>query len=189
MHCAVIFLAPEAFQGLMPGHMHILRLYRLAAAVALIAFLAGIASAANFSFTGTFSTDDQLQAFTFRVDSPSTVVARTWSYAGGTNAAGQGIPRGGFDPILSLFDSTGTLIGLNNDGTGFVATDPHTGAAFDSYLKMTSLAPGTYTLVLTQSDNGPNGPTLADGFHEQGNPKFTAMFACTKESSRNKQNI
>jgi hypothetical protein len=158
--------------------MHIPRLHRLAAVPAVLAFLAGISSAADFSFTGTFSQDDQLGVFSFQVNTPSTVLMRTWSYAGGTNAAGQAIPRGGFDPIVSLFDSTGALIGLNNDGTGFVATDPHTGAAFDSYLQLL-LLPGSYTLVLTQSDNSPNGPTFADGFHEQGNPDFTAMFACT----------
>src|ERR1700694_5566745 len=110
--------------------MRTLCLYRPAAILAVLAFLAGIASAADFSFTGTFSQDDQLQVFTFKVDTPSTVLMRTWGYAGGTNAAGQMIPRGGFDPILSLFDSTGMLIGLNEDGTGFVAPDPHTGAAF-----------------------------------------------------------
>jgi len=158
--------------------MHILRLYRLAAVLAVLAFLAGMASAADFSFTGTFSQDDQLQLFTIQVDTPSTVLMRTWSYAGGTNAAGQVIPRGGFDPVLSLFDSTGMLIGENNDGTGFVAVDPHTGAAFDSYLPLV-LSPGTYTLVLTQFDNEPNGPFFSSGFHEQGNPNFSAMFGCT----------
>jgi hypothetical protein len=147
--------------------------------VAVLAFLAGIASVADFSFTGTFSRDDQLQLFTFRVDTTSTVIMRTWSYAGGTNAAGQVIPRGGFDPFLSLFDSSGTLIGENDNGTGFVATDPHTGAAFDSYLQMISLVPGTYTLVLTQSDNQPNDGTFADGFTRTGDPTFTSMFACS----------
>jgi hypothetical protein len=158
--------------------MHTLCLNRPAAVLAVLGFLAGIASAADFSFTGTFSTDDQLQVFTFKVDTTSTILMRTWGYAGGTNVAGQVISRGGFDPVLSLFDSTGMLIGLNEDGTGFVAPDPNTGAAFDSYLTRI-LTPGTYTLVLTQSDNSPNGPTFADGFHEQGNPNFTAMFACT----------
>jgi hypothetical protein len=29
------------------------------------------------------------------------------------------------------------------------------------------------------SDNLPNGPTFADGFHEQGMGNFTSMFGCT----------
>ena len=56
--------------------------------------------ATNLSFTGTFTHDDNVQLFTFVVGAPSTVTLRTWSYAGGVNAAGATIARGGFDPIL-----------------------------------------------------------------------------------------
>lgn len=150
--------------------------FRVSAVFAVLLLLAGTAYADNFSFTGNFTQDDQMQIFNFTLASSATVTLETLGYAGGTNAAGQAIAAGGFDPFLSLFDSSGTLIGVNNDGTG-VATDA-TGAALDSLLTETLVA-GSYTLVLTQSDNGPNGPTFADGFLETGNGNFTAMFACS----------
>lgn len=134
-------------------------------------------TAADFSFTGSFSEDDQMQEFTLHVTATSTVIIRTWSYAGGTNAAGQVIPRGGFDPYISVFDSAGNLISENDDGTGFVATNPVTGAAFDSYLSLV-LTPGTYTVVLTQSGNVPVSLMLSDGFTEQGNSDFTESYGC-----------
>jgi hypothetical protein len=56
--------------------MSILRLYRLAAVPAVLALLAGISSAADLSFTGTFSQDDQLEIFTFTVNTGSEVIGR-----------------------------------------------------------------------------------------------------------------
>jgi hypothetical protein len=143
-------------------------------ALALCLF-AGVASAGNLSFTGVFSQDDQLQVFLFTAPSAGAIV-RTWSYAGGTNANGQPILAGGFDPVLSVFDATGGLFGSsllidsNNDGTT-VAVDPVTGNAFDSLL--TLAAAGTYALVLSENDNVANGPTYGDGFSRSGQGNFT----------------
>src|SRR5215471_10778164 len=98
----------------------------------------GVAAAGNFSFTGVFTQDDQLQVFQFTAPSASTLL-RTWGYAGGTNINGNLILPGGFDPILSVFDATGGLLSSsllfdnNNDGAG-VATDATTGSASDSLL-------------------------------------------------------
>jgi hypothetical protein len=138
----------------------------------------GIARADNFSFTGSFSRDDDVQLFNFTVGATSNdVILRTWSYAGGTNAAGQVIPEGGFDPILALFDSTGALIGQNDDGGDNVPADSVTGAQFDTFLELTTLAPGTYTVAVMQYDNFANGPNLSDGFARTGEPNFTLDFA------------
>ncbi len=130
------------------------------------------------SYTGTFLVDNYIQFESFNVTTTSDVTIETWSYAGGTNFAGNGIPAGGFDPIVTLFDSSGNLLGVNDDGVG-VATDPVTGAAFDSLLKVSGLAPGTYTVALTQFDNFANGLNLADGFIEDGNQNqnFTLKFS------------
>jgi hypothetical protein len=137
-------------------------------------------SAADFSFTGTFSQDDSVQLLNFTVGATSTVTLRSWSYAGGTNAAGALIPQGGFDPILALFDSSGTFIDQNDDGgCGVVAADTVTGACYDTYLQST-LAPGTYTVSVMQYDNFANGPNLSDGFVRSGQPFFTAALGnCT----------
>jgi hypothetical protein len=160
-----------------------MRLSRLLCAVSVCLLAVGTLSAANFSFTGIFGQDDQLEVFLF--SNPSgTVTLRTWSYAGGTNAAGQVIPSGGFDPVLSLYDATGglnalsPLIDFNNDGPG-VATDPATGNAFDSLITILGLNPvGTYALVLSENDNIPAGGTFGDGFTRAGQGNFTSSFGC-----------
>src|ERR1700739_1416457 len=161
-----------------------MRLSRLGIVTLAFCLSIGVATAGNFSFTGIFTQDDQLELFQFTAPSASLVV-RTWGYAGGTNANGQVIAPGGFDPILSVFDATGgllsssALVDTNNDGAG-VATDPTTGAAFDSLLALSSLSPGgTYVLVLSQNDNAPNNSTYGDGFSQSGMGNFTAgEFGC-----------
>ena len=159
---------------------YVLRLIVLVCCVAV-----GAACASSVSFTGTFTTDDQLEIFLFTAPSAS-FVAQTWGYAGGTNGAGQVIPAGGFDPVLSLFDATGGLTAASpvvtftyNAGVG-VATDPSSGQAFDSILALSNLDPAhTYALVLSEVDNLPNGSTFGDGFSQTGNGDFTpGEFGC-----------
>jgi hypothetical protein len=146
---------------------------------------AGTAAASNLSFTGTFTTDDQLEIFLFTAPTPS-FTAVTWSYAGGTNAASEVIPAGGFDPVLSLFDATGGLVSSSpliatNDDNPAAPIDPSTGFALDSLLSIGSLLPGdTYALVLSEYDNLPYGPTYGNGFTQSGNGNFTAgEFGCS----------
>jgi hypothetical protein len=139
---------------------------------------ASLASAANFSFQGSLTRDDQVLLFNFTVGSTSTVTLRTWSYAGGVNAAGTTIAEGGFDPILALFNGSGALINQNDDGGSNVPADAITGANFDTYLQST-LTPGTYTVSVMQYDNFANGPNLSDGFTVTNNPTFTSVFGCS----------
>src|SRR5438094_440923 len=89
--------------------MYRLRWWRFVLTVAVILLFSRVSTAANFSFIGAFVQDDDRQNFTFTSPSGS-VTIRTWSYAGGTNAAGSVVAAGGFDPVLSVFDSTGGLI-------------------------------------------------------------------------------
>ncbi len=118
----------------------------------------------NFSFTGNLANDDDVQLFNFTVGTTSNVTLRTWSYAGGINADGVVIPDGGFDPILALFNSAGTLIDENDDGSPTeVSADPTTGEFYDSFLT-TTLSPGDYTVSVAQFSNFAIGPTLSDGF-------------------------
>jgi len=158
---------------------------KLSRAVVLIAValvvgfaMAPTANANNFSFTGNFTQDDNVQFFSVTVGVTSNVTFRTWSYAGGVNAAGQTIASDGFDPILAVFDSTGLLIGQNDDGgCGLVAADPETGQCYDTYFTA-SLGPGTYTVSVMQYNNFANGPNLSNGFSQQGQGNFTGPDFC-----------
>jgi hypothetical protein len=112
---------------------------------------------------GSLSHDDAVQEFNFEVEGTAReVTLRTWSYAGGTNARGQVITNGGFDPIVSLFNSSnGALINFNDD-SGLVA-DPVSGAAYDSFVGA-NLSAGSYTATVTQFQNFPVEPLLSNGF-------------------------
>ncbi len=128
------------------------------------AFLvSGAASAANFSFTGNFNDHNNVQLFNFSVGAPSNVTLRTFSYAGGVNSAGVTIARGGFDPILALFNSTGALVNQNDDGGSNVPADSVTGAHFDTFLQSV-LGTGNYTVSVMDFANFAVGPNLSNGF-------------------------
>jgi hypothetical protein len=131
------------------------------------------------SFQGAFSTDDQVQLFSFTLNSIATITLQTFGYAGGTNANNTVIPAGGFDPILTVFNSAGVETAFNNDGTcGQVGTGA--GGCLDSYLQLVNLAVGTYTLALTENDNTAIGPNISNGFSEAGNGDFTGgIFGCS----------
>jgi len=144
----------------------------------LIALLlsAAAAPAATISFSSSFGADDDVAIFAFSLAAPGTVTLRTFSYAGGVNGAGATISAGGFDPVVSLYDSAGLFIDLNDDGLG-LPVDAVTGQAYDAEL-MIALAAGSYQVALTQFDNLPLGDLL-DGFFFTGDPAFTAFFGCS----------
>jgi hypothetical protein len=139
------------------------------AALVVTAAVSAPAAAADFSFTGNLAGADDVAFFDFTLDSTSTVTLRTYSYAGGVNAAGATIARGGFDPILALFNkSSGALIGQNDDGGSLVPADPNTGNQYDTYFSQ-SLAAGTYTVSISAFSNFAIGPNLSNGFSGGGN--------------------
>lgn len=138
------------------------------AAALTLGLAATAASAANFSFSGNFEHDNDVQLFSFTVSAPTSVSLRSWSYAGGTNAAGTVIARGGFDPILSLFDATGQQLREQDDAKcELVAADSVTGFCWDVFYT-TTLAAGTYTASIQQYDNFSSSYNLADGFYYDG---------------------
>jgi hypothetical protein len=127
---------------------------KLAPALALAAsFACSAANAANFSFIGSLSSPSEVQLFSFNIGSESAVTLRTLSFAGGLNAEGTLIAGGGFDPILTLFDSTGLLIAENDDGD-----------SLDPFLFLPSLAPGFYQVAVAVFANFATGPNLSNGF-------------------------
>jgi hypothetical protein len=154
--------------------------WQYAAALILIFMTCPFVQASSFSFTGTFSHDTDLQYFTFTLSNPTAGVAlRTWSYSGGTNAAGNTVPSGGFETYLNLYFADGTQMNPGSSGpctnplTGNPVTDvlpdPATGGCGDVYYPTTRSFPGgvwsagTYTLVLSTFAN-PGVGNLQDGF-------------------------
>jgi hypothetical protein len=155
--------------------------FKLSQAVAtvLVSFLAivGSAKAADFSFRGTFASDDAVQFFGFTVSQNSTVTLKSLSYAGGTQADGTVVSAGGFDPILSLFDSTGSRVGQNDDGSSpNVTADPATGLTYDTFFQ-SAVTPGNYTVAVSQYNNFA-GANSTDPFPNTGQPNFTASYGC-----------
>lgn len=131
--------------------------------------------AANITLQGAFTHDDDAQLFNLTVATAGTVDIRSYGYAGGMIKQGGGtalgVPNGGFDTVLTLFDRSGTFLADNDEGAG-VAVDPSTGLAADARITF-ALTPGTYFVALTQFDNFANG-NLSDGFAETDHPHFTA---------------
>jgi hypothetical protein len=150
--------------------------------------MAAPSEAANFSFRGNFSQDNNVQLFNFSVGSASNVTLKTLSYAGGTQADGTVVAAGGFDPILSLFDGAGNLINRNDDGNSSqVPADPTTGRFYDTFLSAT-LNPGSYTVAVSQFANffnGAVGDNISQGFRFDAGPSnFRNGFVDVSGSQR-----
>lgn len=131
-----------------------MRAFKIAFVIA--GLTAGSAFASDFSFTGNFENNNEVQPFFFSVTKPvASVTLQTLSSDGGTNAAGTVIPADGFDPIITLFDAiSGRVIAYNDDGSL---------SGFDSLLQR-DLGAGDYVATVTQYDNSFVGPSLSDGF-------------------------
>jgi len=137
--------------------------------------------ATTLSYTGTFSSDDQVQTLAFSLGTDGTVSARTWSFGGGPNAAGAAIADGGFAPNIWLFSaSTLDLLQYAQAGnTGSCPaganTDPTSGNCWDVGIEI-ALTAGDYFIALTQDDNTAFGPLYTDGFSRDGQGNFTSLY-------------
>jgi hypothetical protein len=118
----------------------------------------------GLTFSGTFDVDNAFIAIPFSILTPSEFVAVTDSY-GEIGEPEPGGVRGGFDPMLHLFDAAGQLVNIpqsdgsvlpafNDDAVPFT-DDDHPNIIRDSLIEIPSLAVGDYTLVLTQWSNFP----------------------------------
>lgn len=124
----------------------------LAAVSATLIASASWTQAANFSFSGNLSANDDVRFFSFTLAATAPVTLATQSFG-----------SGGFDPVLSLFDSSGALTGFSDDNL--------TTGSLDALIQQ-SLVAGSYTLALTQALNYPAGLNLAQGFIGSGVQNF-----------------
>jgi hypothetical protein len=154
--------------------------HSLVATVAITAAMVASspAKAVDFDFKGTFQNDNDVLLFNFNIDTDRTITlfSSSWLY----EDPPVGEPRGGFDPILTLWDSTGKFIGQQDDG-GNVGSTLSNGVSYnhgflDTYFTQ-FLTAGTYTVGITQYSNFVAGPNLSDGFEQDDNPNFTLDFA------------
>lgn len=132
------------------------------------------AVSAEFDFSGQFSQDNDVLRFDFSLGLPGFVTLFTSSWL-----------DGGFDPILTLWDSAGNQLLEQDDGSlgGALVSNgvSYDYGEFDSYINM-NLAAGNYIATLTQYDNFSVSSVLADGFLRDADPNFTAAFACSNNS-------
>lgn len=132
------------------------------------------ASATTLFFAGTFSEDDNVALISFATND-ATVTIQTSSFGNGVK---------GFEPVLTLYDGAGNLLFQDSTGgtapgaCGSRAIDPFSGFCLDASIQQ-FLPTGNYTLAVTEWDNIPSGPTLADGFPDTGLGNFTGTeFGC-----------
>ena len=138
-------------------------MFKKAIFVAALLAAAAPAAAVNFSFTGTLPTAGTVQFFNFSVGAASNVTLRSYSWGGGSNAAGTVISNGGFDPILAVFDLNGGLLVGQQDDAGCCTVTPDLGVYYDTLLTV-ALAPGNYRASIAVFPNFANGPNLSNGF-------------------------
>lgn len=138
------------------------------------------AQAGTWSARGSFTRDDALAPFTLDLPADDVLSVRSWSYAGGINAAGQAVDSGGFAPVLALFDAQGWLLQVAH-GSGsasvcsvFGSAAPASGFCWDAAFSM-ALAAGRYTLVLSQDGNEPPDNLLTGRFAKAGVPDYTGQ--------------
>ena len=138
--------------------------------VAGLALASQAAGAVTFTSSGNFARDDQVTFIPINLDAIGVLSVTSIGYAGGIDASGVVVPRGGFDTMLFLYNSAGSLLAQSDDGIG-VPTDPTTGLASDAAFSI-GLAAGPYTLAVTQYDNFALGD-LSAGFSRAGSGNFT----------------
>jgi hypothetical protein len=142
------------------------------------------------SFTGTLASSSAVFETTLTLTAGEDVLLQTYGFGGGTNAAGTVIAPGGTDPFVAIFSGTGGTAAILTDGMGdpygtsvdlgnyasFAGCPPAGTVDFggptcgDVTMSLSSLAAGTYTVVLSDGqyianavfDNG----TLSEGFSD-----------------------
>ena len=139
-------------------------------ALSLTVCLSGLsAQAADFDFSGTFTSDDDVLMFQFTVASTSDITIFSSSWIDGDNGLG-------FDPILGLWDESGNLLVEQDDGdvSGSAVSNgvSYDYGVWDTFFT-TTLTAGTYIATVAQFNNFANTTQLSDGFQHDGNSNFT----------------
>jgi hypothetical protein len=162
---------------------------RLAAVAAALFVCAGAASAGTISvsYLGMLPNPESYVLFDVTLPGSGQIIVQTYGFGGGTNAANEVIPEGGFDPFVGPFSGTGptavfytgyadTLFGQDAPGcppAGTVTVGSVPNNCGDIGFG-TNLDAGTYTVLLSDAlylpaavfETGPPTPALGDGFDD-----------------------
>lgn len=172
--------------------------------IGLVLYVAVLGTARGYadtvSYTGTLANPEDSFFTTVSVAAGGSLTLQTFGFGGGLNAAGATFRAGGFDPFVGLFEGTGDGA-VFVDGTsdiltnytpgcppaGTVAVGSIAGLCGDVVLSFSSLAAGTYTVLLTDGDYLPaavfeDSGTLGDGFFDLSGGAFQT---CVDENNCN----
>lgn len=126
----------------------------------LCIFFAAHANASSVSqtYTGTLTSESgsagSVVLESFSLTAPSEVTIYTTSYGGGTNLNGTTTAPGGFQPNITLYNSTGFVVANQSPTFSPIAhPDPTNGWKGDGYLQDTDAPAGTYYVTLTDWQN------------------------------------
>jgi hypothetical protein len=144
----------------------------LVAGFSLLGMSNGALAAMDYDYSGTFAKDNDVVCFEFSVDTASEVTLFTSSWN-----------TGGFDPLLTIWDSTGNYLfdwDDTMDGSPGSAESKSVSYAFSYYdvVYTDTFEPGSYIATITQYYNYANAAfdgssTLADGFTYDDDPHYT----------------
>jgi hypothetical protein len=150
-------------------------LHRLFTTLALFLAASMPAAAADLTFSGNFARDNSILRFNFSISTDRTIGVRSTSWQ-------QGNPPGGFDPILLIAASDGTILARQDDGgqSGILTVNgvDYSYGVWDSFFDV-NLVAGNYSAYITQYNNfsvqGVGG-NVSGGFIHDNDPDFTTNF-------------
>ncbi|MBV9761875.1 MAG: DVUA0089 family protein [Acidobacteriaceae bacterium] len=155
---------------------------KLSSSLAAFAFCAVIGVRANASsisqtYSGALASETGsgsviLESFT--LTSASNVTIYTTSYGGGANLDGTTAASGGFQPNITLYNSTGFVVANQSPSFSPLAnTDSSTGLKLDGYLQDTDASAGTYYVTLTDWQNQMSVTSTGLSLSEAASLQFT----------------
>ncbi len=126
--------------------------------------------AAPLTTTGALANQGVALEATFSLNSATQLTIFTSSYGGGANADGTNALAGGFMPSLVLYNGSGDYTAGEIFPSPIGSTDPTTGLVGDSYIRTSTLSPGTYIVALSDYlvQQSPSATNLSDGFIDYG---------------------
>ncbi len=135
-----------------------------------------VAVSTDFDFSGIFAFDNDVELLSFNLESDSNVTIFSSSWGDDLGDGDGWVERGGFDPSLGIWNSSGELLRRQDDGNIEGTTQSggvdYTYGIWDVFIEI-FLTAGDYTASITQYSNFAESKFLNGGFEHDGNTDFT----------------